>query len=157
MKKSQVVIAFIIVFLSGLMIGVLGGKYYYYVFRGDPPPPPRNLRGMFTNKIAQRLKLTDEQQEKLKPAFEKWHVSFTEMNKSNAPLMKKIFFALYDDVEKALPLNQEQKEELAKMRQMTIDRVTMHGKFNIPGEPPPPFPPPPPEKNGKPDNKPPQE
>ncbi len=139
MKKSQIIIAFIIVFFSGMLIGVLGGKYYYNIFRGDPPPPPpRDFRVMLNKKVVERLKLSDEQQKKILPAFEKWHESFMAMNKANAPIVKNIFFTLFDDIEKSLALSPEQKEELAKMREAALERITMHGKFRV-GNGPPPF------------------
>ena len=130
MKKSQIVIAFIIVFFSGMLIGVLGGKYYYFIFRGDPPPPPpRDFRVMMDRKITQRLNLTEEQLQKLKPAFEKWSTALMEVNRSTAPQVKKIFFALFDDIEKILVLTPEQKKELAHMREIAVERIDQHGRF----------------------------
>ncbi|MDD3118575.1 MAG: hypothetical protein PHQ27_05315 [Victivallales bacterium] len=148
MKKSQIIIAFIIVFLSGILIGGVGGWYYSFFCNRLLPRPPHNVPFKFSHKIARDLDLTEEQQQKLQPAFEKWNADLSKVNHEWAPKIKKVFSTLYDDIEASIKLNPKQKEKLTQIRQMTQRMKWPPGPRIRRHKPPLPPPPPPPQNDG---------
>lgn len=117
MKKKRFIIAFIIVFISGAVLGYLGGQMFP-CHRSSPRHGGMSMRSMVFNKMRERLELSDEQADKIRPVVDSWMEKVEEHRRRNAPLVKDLFFGMYDQVEPML--NDGQKQKLSGMREHTL-------------------------------------
>lgn len=98
-------------------MGYLGGQMFP-CHRGAPRRGGMSMQGMVFNKMQERLGLSDEQAEKIRPVVDSWMEKVEEHRRRNAPLVKDLFFGMYDQVEPML--NDDQKQKLAGMREHTL-------------------------------------
>jgi hypothetical protein len=118
-KTKKIWGAFVLIFLSGLL---LGGVIGFYV--GKPPAHKSNSQSfrqrIFDNYVSE-LKLTPEQQQKIRPVVDKGFDRIQDFRKKRTGELIEIISGNYDDLK--VFLTPEQLRKLAEMRQKTLVRV----------------------------------
>jgi len=106
-----------LVFLSGVVVGVLGYRFYTVqtVTARNRPPNPEEMRRQYVEDLRTRLNLRPDQLQRLTEILEATGKRFHEMRKKWAPEMR----AIQEDQANSIRamLDEGQRAEYEKMRQ----------------------------------------
>ncbi|MCF6177348.1 MAG: hypothetical protein L3J71_16465 [Victivallaceae bacterium] len=120
-KSKKMWLAFTLVFIAGIVIGVLSGVIVMHQSSRAGRPMPSRFKSIMLMHMTQRLNLTVEQKEQVKPIIglmmEKIHQHQTEQR----PVIKAVVDTALSDIEKILTEEQQikfnkMKFEMAKRR-----------------------------------------
>ena len=131
MNNWKLFVGVVLVFIFGVLVGLLPG--FYFTHRFPPPPPPPSMDhshrdAMVLEKLTRDLKLTEEQKILVRAALAKMDERLDQHFLSMQGQIQTIFDQGFDEMEKGL--NDEQKKRLNAIRE---------GMKHHKG-PPPPFP-----------------
>lgn len=148
--KVRLVLSLLAMFLLGGISGA-GLTFFCHPFLG-PPPKPEKTQQHLLNFLTERLNLTAEQQEKIKPITFDFATEADKLHQSSVEQFQQLANATDDRI--SVFLTPGQKAELDKLRQERNDDLQGHaggpggpegpGGPGGPGEPPPQPPPGPP-------------
>jgi hypothetical protein len=119
MKRSSlsVVLSLLLVFGSGIAVGILGYRYYESTTvkaNSDRPRTPDDYRKAYLEEMGKRLTLTQVQKEQLNQILDDTRAKYRQVRESHKPEMKAI---QDEEVEKVnAMLTPPQRAEYAKMR-----------------------------------------
>lgn len=119
-KAKKIWGAFVLIFLSGLL---LGGVIGFYI--GQPPARPNTKSPSFRQHIfdnyVNELALTPEQQQKIRPVVDKGVDRIQDCKRKRTGELIEIISGNYDDLK--VFLTPEQLKKLEEMRQKTLVRI----------------------------------
>ena len=112
--------AFVLIFLSGLLLGGITGFYI-----GKPAPrqstKSQSFRQHIFDSFASELKLTPEQQQKMRPVLDKGFDRIQDFRRKRTGEFIEIMSGNYDDLK--IILTPEQVRKLEEMRQKELIRI----------------------------------
>lgn len=122
MKSKKIITAFILIFISGLVIGAILGFYINSMeFRGHifgrPSPyfsSPGSMREQLRTRLQNKLDLDENQLNKISPYLKDFAEKMQAFRKNNLNEACHNIDGLFDEIEKIL--SDEQKKKLAGMR-----------------------------------------
>lgn len=118
MKRSNLTVALslVIVFASGVVVGVVGDRYVAGSQRTvqKSPRTPEEFRRAYVEEMSKRLKLTPEQLGKLNVILDETRERFRQLREKQRPEVKALQDAQTEKIHAIL--NAEQREEYDRMR-----------------------------------------
>lgn len=119
-----------LVFVLGILVGLIPG--FYFTHRFPPPPPPPSMdRGhrdeMMVERLSRELALTDEQKDRVRPIVKQTNERLDQQLRVTHVKVQEIFDESFSQIEKNL--SDAQKKRFEALR----ERVERHNG-------PPPFP-----------------
>jgi hypothetical protein len=106
----------LLVFLSGVVVGVLGDRFHATrSVKARNPYSPEEMRQRYVEDLRSRLKLSDEQLQQLTAILGETHDRFRELRKKYGPETRAIQDAQIEKIRSML--NEKQRAEYEKMRQ----------------------------------------
>jgi hypothetical protein len=141
MKRSNLnlLLSLALVFVSGVVVGGVAGKYYFSQAasaKAGPPRSPEDFRRVYMAELNTRLKLTPEQYKQVEVILDETRAKFMELREKHRPEMDAIHARQVDEMNAIL--SSEQQAEYAKMRKEREDRAKAEGKDRGPKGPHPP-------------------
>ena len=116
-KIKKIWAAFLLFFLSGILLGGIVG---FQFGKARKNPTPKSFKQHIFDRYVKELKLTPEQQQKMRPVIDSGADKVQELrNKRNAELID-IMYGNYDELK--VFLTPEQLKKLEEMRQKTTTR-----------------------------------
>lgn len=148
-KPWKVIFAFVCVFVAGAVFGGVftlrsagGNKTAAFQpphnrapqpgSRPPPAPPPVQIQPAIMRQMTQRLNLTGEQREKIKPVVARATEELLRLRRENLHETTRVMEVMYADV--AASLTPEQRSELEEMKRKMQERVAEERKKR--GDPP---------------------
>ena len=129
-----IVIMSALLFFSGAVAGFFFDRMLPPVFRHgfpDGPPSRERVKGMMNERVAERLKLSEEQQQQISSSLDLWYDEMEALHRIHAPEYLAVFNKLFDRIDKILAANQ--KSEMKRFRQEFVEEHVRH----MPPPPPP--------------------
>jgi Spy/CpxP family protein refolding chaperone len=123
-----------LVFVVGVLAGLIPGFYFTHRFPPPPPPPsmdPAHRDAMMIERLSKDLSLTEEQKARVKPIVSRMNEKLDGQFRDMQPKVQQIFDEGFTEIGKQL--NDDQKSRFRSLRER-MER----GKGHRP--PPPPFP-----------------
>jgi len=126
--RLSVVIYLALVFLSGVVVGVLGYRFYAVqsVTARSRPPSPEDMRRQYVEDLRTRLKLRPEQLGQLQAILEATGKRFREVREKWGPELKAIQEGQTESIRAML--DETQRAEYEKMRQERDRRRQRRGR-----------------------------
>jgi hypothetical protein len=125
----KAVLALVIVFSSGVLVGALGHRYFSLreVEAGRPPRRSMDdMRKMYLQEMKDRLQLSSKQMEDLKVVLDETGAKYGAVREKYRPEMQ----AIQDEQVSRINalLSSEQQEQYARLRQEREDRRKKHNR-----------------------------
>jgi|DewCreStandDraft_4_1066084.scaffolds.fasta_scaffold96242_3 hypothetical protein len=118
MKRSNLTVALslLIVFASGVVVGVVGDRYFTgrQQMAQKTPRTPEEYRRAYVEEMTRRLKLTPEQLEKLNVILDETREQFRQLREKQRPEFRALQEAQTEKINAIL--DDQQREEYARMR-----------------------------------------
>ncbi len=118
MKRVKIISGLLLVFLSGICVGAVGGYVYTHhkiesLVKSGPPPEmmPRLMR-----RLARELSLTPSEQAEMEPITRDMMASLSELRRQYHPELEKIMEANFRRMKEKLPPEKGEKLEAVRMR-----------------------------------------
>jgi hypothetical protein len=121
MKLKKIVIAFAVIFLSGILIGGVGGFFIGKIPPAKKPnPSAQSFRQHIFERYVKELSLSQEQQQKMRPVIDKGFDRVQEFRNKRTLELLDIIYGNYDEIK--VFLTPEQLKKLEEMRKKTTER-----------------------------------
>jgi len=119
MKLKKIVTAFVVIFLSGILIGGVVG---FFIGKIQPKKKPnqQSFRQHIFDRYVKELSLTQEQQQKMRPVMDKGFDRVQEFRNKRTLELLDIIYGNYDEIK--VFLTPEQLKKLEEMRKKTTER-----------------------------------
>lgn len=127
MKPSKLVIAAILLALSGIIAGGIGG--YWLGSRNNAPRGPHNYKDRVYQRMVDELKLTPEQQKRVKPVLYNGFERTRQYRMAHVNEILELVARNYDDIKPLL--TKEQQEKMEAMRKKTLERIKKKSEEKI--------------------------
>ncbi|MHB9138503.1 MAG: hypothetical protein ACYC4Q_03775 [Victivallaceae bacterium] len=118
-KLKKIVIAFVLFFLSGILLGGIAGFCVGKIPAGRKPNP-QSFRQHIFDRYVKELSLTKEQQQQMRPVIDKGFDRVQEFRNKRTLELLDIIYGNYDELK--VFLNPEQLKKLEEMRKKTTER-----------------------------------
>lgn len=118
MKHWKPVIGVILIFVLGVLVGLIPGFYVRHRFPLPPPPPfaHGNRNNPMINRLSHDLNLTDPQRTQVEQIMESTRKKLYQHFLSMQPELKRIMGEEFAEIEKVLDENQKKKYRDMKQR-----------------------------------------
>jgi hypothetical protein len=123
MSTWKPVVGVVLVFVLGILVGLLPGFYFMHRFPPPPPPPAMDRAhrdAIMTERLSKDLALTEGQKTKVAPIVKQMNERLDQHLRTVQPEVQKIFDESFAQIEKEL--NDAQRKRFAALR----DRMEHH-------------------------------